>query len=194
MKHKLATALLLSVLTASSATAAFAAAENYTLDPNHTNIYWSANHFGFSNPSGKFATVEGTLVLDEAKPDASKVDVKISTGSVITGIEKFDAHLKSDAFFDIVKFPTATFVSDKVEITGKETAKVHGNLTLHGVSKPVVLDVHLNKIGENPINKKKTAGFSASTVIKRSEFGINFALPGVSDDVKITIETEANLS
>ena len=173
---------------------AMAAEENYTLDPMHTNIVWFANHFGFSNPSGKFASVQGTLTLDEAKPENSKVSVTISTTSVLTGIEKLDAHLRSDAFFNVEKFPSATFVSDKVETTGKNTAKVYGNLTLHGITKPVVLDVTLNKIGEHPMTKKKTAGFSATTVLKRSDFGINYALPGVADDVKIAIESEANLS
>jgi polyisoprenoid-binding protein YceI len=94
-----------------------AASESYVLDPTHTNVVWSANHFGFSNVSGKFAKVEGQLILDEVSPENSKVSVTISTASVITGIEKFDAHLKSDAFFDVEKFPNATFQSTKVEIT-----------------------------------------------------------------------------
>jgi len=171
-----------------------AAPENYTLDPNHTNITWSANHFGFSNPSGKFTSVQGTLVLDEAKPENSKVNVTITLAGELSGVPKLDEHLKSDAFFDTAKFPSATFFSDKVVVTGQNTAKVYGSLTLHGVSKPVVLDVILNKIGDHPMLHKKTAGFSATTVIKRSDFGINYAIPNVSDDVKITIESEANLS
>ncbi len=91
------------------------------------------------------------LTLDEAKPENSSVNVTISTASLVTGIEKFDEHLKSEAFLDVVKFPSATFASDKVEVTGNAntTAKVHGTLTLHGVSKPEVLDVTLNKIGES---------------------------------------------
>src|SRR4051812_48407510 len=93
---------------------AFAAPETYTLDPNHTNVYWHANHFGFSTPSGKFADVQGTLVLDEAAPANSKVNVTIAPGSIVTGIDKFNTHLKSADFFDAEKFPTATFVSDKV--------------------------------------------------------------------------------
>ena len=174
---------------------ALAAGENYTLDPNHTNVVWSANHFGFSNVYGKFAKVEGKLTLDEAKPEASKLSVVVTPASIITGIDKFDAHLKSDAFFDVEKFATATFESTKVVVTepGKK-AIVTGNLTLHGVTKPIALDVTLNKIGEQPMTKKKTAGFSATTTIKRSDFGMTFALPGVSDDVKIIIESEASAS
>lgn len=167
--------------------------ETYALDPFHTNVYWQANHFGFSNPSGKFATVTGALVLDEEKPAESTLKVTINTGSVETGIPLFNEHLKSDKFFNSEKFPTATFDSTSVELTGKDTAKVQGNLTLLGVTKPVTLDVKLNKIGENPISKLKTAGFSATAVVKRSDFGITYALPGVSDDVHLSFEVEANV-
>lgn len=169
------------------------AAETYTLDPFHTNLYWKANHFGFSNPSGKFATVTGNVTLDETAPDKSSVDVTVNTGSVVTGIDLFNEHLRADKFFNSEKFPTATFKSTKVEPTGKETAKVTGDLTLLGVTKPVTLDVTLNKIGENPINKLKTAGFTATGVVKRSDFGITYAAPGVSDDVQLTIDAEANI-
>ncbi len=187
----LAATLLVSVFALAHATPA--QAEKYKFDPNHTNIDWQANHFGFSNPSGKFAKTEGTLELDEDKPENSKVTITIHTDSVVTGIEKFDQHIESADFLDAVKFPTATFISDKVEVTGKETAKVSGMLNLHGVENPVTLEVKLNKIGESPVAHRKTAGFSASTTIKRSEFGINTALPFVSDEVKLSIEAEANV-
>ncbi len=177
-----------------SAPVASHAAPVYQFDKTHTNITWSANHFGFSNPSGKWMDVDGSLELDEQTPANSKVDATITIGSLITGYDKFDAHLKSADFFDAEKFPTARFVSTKVTPTGANTANVDGNLTLHGVTKPVTLMVTLNKIGENPINKKKTAGFSATTTLKRSDFGINYAIPGVSDEVKIAIETELNLN
>ncbi|HPQ50661.1 MAG: YceI family protein [Alphaproteobacteria bacterium] len=170
-----------------------AATETYTFDPFHTNLFWKANHFGFSNPSGKFATVSGTVLLDESNPAASSVNVTINTASIVTGIDLFNEHLKADKFFNVEKFPTATFASHKVDITGSETAKVEGNLTLLGITKPVTLDVKLNKIGENPISNLKTAGFSATGIVKRSDFGITYALPGVSDDVEIAIEAEANI-
>ncbi len=191
MKNTILKVLAVSAISLSALSAQ--AAETFTLDPSHTNVTWSANHLGFSNPSGKFAKVEGTVTLDEAKPANSKLNVTISTASIVTGIEKFDEHLKSKDFFNAEKFPVATFVSDKVEVTGKDTAKVHGNLTLLGVTKSEVLDVKLNKIGENPMSKKKTAGFSATTTIKRSEFGMGYGIPNVSDDVKIAIEAEATL-
>lgn len=193
MKNALARLPLASVLVMSFAFPALAAVENYELDPNHTNVYWHASHFGFSSPSGKFAKVEGTLKLDEAKPENSKVSVTIHTGSVMTGIEKFDTHLKSPDFFNSEKFPTATFVSDTVNVEAGNTATVHGKLTLHGVTKPAVLKVNLNKIGENPATNRKTAGFSASAMLKRSDFGMTYGLPGVADDVRVTIESEAAL-
>ena len=169
------------------------AADNYNLDPNHTNVFWHADHFGFSKPAGKFSDVSGNLTLDEAKPENSKVNVTIKTSSLVTGIPKFDEHLKSKDFFDVEKFPEITFVSNKVTVSGKNKAKVDGTLTIHGVSKPATLDVTLNKIGEHPMSKAKAAGFTATTEIKRSDFGINTALPGVADTVEITIETEANI-
>ncbi len=132
-------------------------------------------------------------MLDETHPKASKVNATITIKNLFTGIDKLNEHLLSDKFFDEVKFPTATFVSTEVVLTGKDTAKVTGNLTLHGVTKPVVLDVMLNKIGENMM-KKKTAGFSATTVLKRSDFGMTTYLPALGDDIKISIESEANLA
>lgn len=169
------------------------AADSYKLDANHTAITWHISHFGFSSPSGKFMNVDGTLNLDETNPAASKLTVTIPVAMIDTGVAKLDEHLKSDAFFDVAKFPTASFASDKIELTGKDTAAVHGLLTLHGVAKPVVLKVKLNKIGENMF-KKKTAGFSATAMLKRSDFGITTYLPGLGDDVAIDIESEANLT
>ncbi|OIN86696.1 MAG: hypothetical protein AUJ12_05315 [Alphaproteobacteria bacterium CG1_02_46_17] len=193
MTNKLLLSVALAAISFGGISQAQAAAETYTFDPFHTNLYWKANHFGFSNPSGKFATVTGTVKLDEENPAASSVDVTVNTGSVVTGIDLFNEHLVADKFFNSEKFPTATFVSKKVDVTGKDTAKVEGDLTLLGITKPVTLDVTLNKIGESPISKLKTAGFSATGVVKRSDFGISYALPGVSDEVQIAIEAEANV-
>ncbi|MDE3060040.1 MAG: YceI family protein [Pseudomonadota bacterium] len=170
-----------------------AATETYAFDPMHASVTWFINHFGFSNPSGKFTAVQGTLTLDDAHPENSKVAVTITIGNLVTGIDKLDAHLKSADFFNADQFPTASFTSDKVERTGDKTAKVSGMLTLHGVTKPVTLEVTLNNIGESPITKKKTAGFSATAMLKRSDFGIDKYLPGLGDDVKLIIETEAAL-
>lgn len=169
------------------------AADVYTLDPTHTTVVWSANHLGFSNPFGLFSMVEGTLTLDEAAPENSSVEATISIANLFTGNSKFDDHLKNKDFFNITEFPKATFKSTKVEKTGDKTAKVTGDLTMLGITKPVVLDVTYNKSGVFPMNQKPTVGFSATTTIKRSDWGMNYGVAmGVSDDVKLMIEAEAN--
>lgn len=168
-------------------------AETYTLDPAHTYVQWSISHLGFSNQTGKWMA-EGTLMLDEAKPQNSKVNVKINIASLITGDDKLNKHLMSEEFFNVNQFPTATFVSDNVTLTSKNTAKVQGMLTLHGVTKPVMLNVMLNKKGTHPMSKKMAMGFSATATIKRSDFGMTSFLPGLGDQVKLTIEAEASKS
>jgi polyisoprenoid-binding protein YceI len=181
----LSTSLLVSLATPALA------ADTYKLDPMHTAIVFHVNHFGFSSPSGKFMNVDGSVMLDQKNPAASKVNVTIPIATIATDVAKLDEHLKSKDFFDAATYPTATFVSTKVDVTGKDTAIVHGTLTLHGISKPVDLNVRLNKIGEN-IMKKPTAGFSAVAVIKRSDFGITLYAPALSDEVQLDIESEAN--
>jgi polyisoprenoid-binding protein YceI len=171
--------------------AAFAAPQAFTLDPTHTNVVWKASHFGFSLAIGKFTDVKGTLNLDEENPENSTVAITLKTASLTTGQKKFDDHLKSADFFDVKKFPTASFTSTKIEKTGENTAAVTGDFTLKGITKPLVLNVTLNKIDINPFTNKKTAGFSADGVIKRSDFGIIYSLPGIADEVKLHIEAEA---
>ncbi len=165
------------------------AADTFKLDPMHTNILFHANHFGFSNPSGHFGIVQGALQLDEKEPSKSSLDVVVDVNSLLTGVPKLDEHLKSDAFLDAGKFPTAEFKSTKVETKG-DTATVTGDFTLHGVTKPVTLQVKLNKKGEHPMTHKTAVGFTASTVLKRSDFGVTAYVPNVSDDIKIDIESE----
>lgn len=166
------------------------AAETCTLDSQHTYVLWRIKHLGFSTQAGKWYA-SGTLVLDKEKPENSKVNAAIQVADVITGIPELDKHLKGKLFFDVAQFPTATFTTEKVDITGKDTAKVHGILTVHGISKAVVLSVKLNQAAINPITDKMTTGFSATTTIKRSDFGMTTLLPGLSDEVKLDIEAEA---
>lgn len=167
------------------------AADLYKIDNNHAAVIWQASHFGFSAPSGKFTDVNGTLLIDQKNPRNSVVDIRIKTASISTGLTKFDTHLKSSDFFNVAKFPTATFVSKAVTPTGMKTANIRGELTLLGVTKMVTLQTQLNKLGNSPITQRKTAGFTASTTIKRSDFNMLFGLPGISDNVKIDIEVEA---
>lgn len=173
-----------------SIASANAAPETYTLDDSHTYVLYHISHFGFSNQAGKWYA-SGTLVLDETKPQDSKVDVTIKMADLDTGNKELDDHLKGPQFFDVQKYPTATFVSNKITVTNKHAAKVEGMLTMHGVTKPVTLNVTLNQLGENPITNKKTAGFAATADIKRSDFGMLTFLPGLGDDVKLNIEAEA---
>ena len=175
-----------------SAKASFAEAVKYQIEPNHAYVSWFANHFGFSNQSGKFSDVSGEIVFDEAKPANSSVDVTIKIASLVTGLTKFDQHLKSADFFDAEKFPTAKFVSKKIKVTGKDKAKIEGDLTMHGVTKTVTLDAKMNKSGVSVVTQKPTIGFSATAEINRSEFGLEYAIPGVADKVKLIIEVEAN--
>lgn len=185
--------LAVMVIIFASANSLAAEIEHYKLDPHHSSVSWTANHFGFSNPSGKFSEIEGSLILNEKNPTKSSINVVIKTNNLTTGYDKFDNHLKSDDFFNVEKYPTATFVSKKVTITGKNTAKVLGDLTLMGVTKPIVLNVKLNKLAIHPFLQKKTAGFTATANVKRSDFGINYGIPSIGDVIKILIESEANI-
>lgn len=169
----------------------FAAAETWTLDPQHTYVLWKIEHLQFSTQAGKFYA-SGTLTIDPEKPQNSKVNATIQVEQIVTGIPELNKHLLGQLFFNATKFPTATFVSHKVTLINKKSAKIDGTLTLHGVSKPVTLKVTLNKIGKNPINDKMTMGFTAATQIKRSDFGMNTLLPDLGDDVKIEINAEAS--
>ncbi len=168
------------------------AADTYKLDPSHTTVIWNVNHLQFSNPHGLLSMIEGTLTLDEADPSKSMVEATWNAKNLSTGNPKFDDHLQNKDFFNIGEFPTAHFKSTKVEKTGDKTAKVTGNLTLLKETKPITLNVTFNHKGEHPMSKKPTVGFTATGVIKRSEFGMGYGVPNVSDDVNITIEAEAN--
>lgn len=191
MRHVFKSTLLAAALLAGSLSPAFAAPETFALEATHTEVVFSWTHFGFSKPTGKFMNAVGTLVLDEANPAASSVEVSFAIDGLNTGVAALDEHLKKPDFFDAAKFPTATFKSTKVEVSGKDAAKVTGDLTIHGVTKPVTLDVKLNKIGAN-MKGVKTAGFSATGQIKRSDFGIGAYVPAVSDEISLVITSEAN--
>lgn len=184
-------AFTLGVLAAAAAfTSALAEPKTYAIDPTHMEVTYAINHLGFSTSKGRFADVESVLVLDEANPAASKVSATIKVASLDSGFAKRDEHLLSADFFDAAKYPTITFVSKGVTVTGPKTAKLAGDLTIHGVTKPVVLDATINAIGENPLTKKPAAGVHATTVIKRSDFGVTAYLPAIGDDVTITIDAE----
>ncbi len=186
------TALLLALLTASTAPpAAIAAPVTYQLDPTHTDVLFTWNHNGFSFPTGRAAISSGTLTYDAAKPTASQVQVELPLAELATHVPKLDEIVKSDKLFDAAKFPQATFRSTSVSTQGSGRLKITGDLTLHGVTRPVVLDATLNKLGEHPSRKVPTIGFNATAVIRRSEFGLDAFLPNIADEVQLRITTEA---
>lgn len=166
--------------------AARVAAGSYKVDANHTQVVWTVNHLGISPLSGAFGASGGTLELDPAKPAAAKVTVTFSVADMSTTVAGFTRHLSGADFFDVAKHPVATFTSTSVQPSG-DSAKVAGNLTIKGVTKPVTLDAKLFGAGESPMSKKLQVGFSATTRIKRSDFGLGYALPMVPDEVDLRI-------
>ena len=142
---------------------------------------------GFTTWYGEFANVSGALKLDPKAPEKSAVDIHIPTNTVSTNNAKLDGELKSDQWLDAAQYPDIAFKSVKVVATGKETAKLIGDLTLHGVTRPVTLAVKFNDAGVNPLDKKYTVGFNATGSIKRSDFGVKTYLPLIGDEVGLII-------
>jgi polyisoprenoid-binding protein YceI len=167
-------------------------AVTYTFEPQHTQGVLRWNHLGFANPTAQFNTVEGTLEFDPADPTHSSVEVTIPLTSMSTGVPDLNDDFRSNDFFDFAKFPNATFKSTMIEKGGTpDTLKVAGDLSVHGITKPVVLDVTINKIGTNPRNQVPTVGFEAMATLKRSDFGLGLYVPQVSDEIRIHITAEA---
>ena len=162
----------------------------FALDKNHAKIIFSISHFGFSTYYGLFNSFDAKLAFDPKAPTKSDVAVTVDMNGVDTTNPKLDAHLKSPDFFDVAKFPTATFKTTKVEVTGATTGKISGELTLHGVTKPVVLETSFNGGGVNPMSKAYVVGFNATATIKRSDWGISTFVPMVGDEVGLIISGE----
>ena len=170
-----------------------AAPVTYKLDPSHTMVLFSWNHFGYSNPTADLGLSEGTLVFDEQHPAQSSVQVTLPLARLDTHVPALDEHLKKPDFLDAGKYPTVTFKSTAVQPLGGNKFKVTGNLTVHGVTKVVVLDATLNKSGPHPMSKAQSIGFDATASIKRSDFGVGAYVPNVSDAVNIRITTEGSV-
>jgi polyisoprenoid-binding protein YceI len=178
--------------------AAGARADVYEIDKDHTEVRFTWDHVGMSRQGGRFRDVSGTLNFDPVTPGNSSVDVKIKIASISTGVSKLDEHLiRSGEFFDAQAFPNITFRSTSVAPTAGRTAHVTGNLTINGVTKPVTLNVRWNFSGAHPLGGINPAfkeiyvsGFSATTQILRSDWGLSRTVPFISDELRITIETE----
>ncbi|MGY3267043.1 YceI family protein [Lysobacter sp. HA35] len=173
------------------ASVAFAAPLTYTMDANHTQVTATWTHFGYSHPFANFGQADGTIVYDPQNVGASSVKVTLPLAGLDSTIPALDEHLRSADFFDAEKYPTITFTSTKVEAAGDKKLRVTGDLTVHGVTKPAVLDVTINGAGPHPMSKREAVGFDATTTIKRSDFGVTKYVPNVSDDIQIRITTEA---
>ncbi|MFZ5637540.1 MAG: YceI family protein [Pseudomonadota bacterium] len=182
---------LLAAALALVSTAAFAAPLTYKIDPNHTDVVASWSHFGFSNPIAHFGKADGEIVYDPANVGASSVEVTLPLSGLNSHVPDFDDHLRSDDFFDAAKYPVVTFRSTSVKSAGKDKLSVTGDLTIKGITKPVTLAVTINKLGVQPLAKREAAGFSATATIKRTDFGLGKYAPNVSDEVTLSITTEA---
>lgn len=166
------------------------AADTYVIEPTHTYPMFEISHLGFSTTRGGFDKTEGTIVLDRAKKTGS-VDITIDTASLSTPVPKLDAHLKNEDFFDVAQYPTITFKSNRLVFEGDDLASVTGDLTMHGVTKPVTLAITHFACKEHPMLKKPHCGADAEATIRRSEWGITTYSPAVGEEVKLKIQVEA---
>lgn len=176
---------------------AAALADTWQIDPAHTNVEFTVRHMMISNVKGQFEKTSGTITIDGTDPTTAKIDATIDASSLNTRVAKRDAHLKSPDFFDVAKYPTITFKSTKVETEGSGKYKVTGDLTLHGATKPVVLEVESSGAPiKDPMGSTR-AGAAATATISRKDFGLTWNKPMetggvlIGDDVAISIDVEA---
>jgi polyisoprenoid-binding protein YceI len=185
-----ATALALLMLAAGAQDAA-AERQHYRLDPVHTRIAFQVSHAGFSNPMGTFARASGTLDFDPDDWSTARVEVEVPIATLDLGDAEWQRKILDRTFFDATRFPTARFVSTRVERGAGAHARVTGDLTLHGVTRPLVLEVDLNALRRHPLTFKRTAGFSARGQLSRKAFGMGAWERVVGDVVTLVIEAEA---
>lgn len=167
-----------------------AVAEDYTVDSRHTYPSFEVNHMGLSTQRGRFNATSGKISIDRAAKTGA-VQIEIDAKTVNTGLEELEKHLKGEDFFNVEKHPKISFVSNKMDFEEDRPSAVHGDLTLLGVTKPVTLSLSAFNCRVHPMNKKYVCGADASATIRRSEFGMDYAIPAVSDEVKLFIQIEA---
>lgn len=168
------------------------AGELYDLDPDHTQAIFHIDHLGYSTVTGSFRRLKGVLTLDEAKPGQSRVEATIEASSVDTGVPARDEDLRSSQFLDVARHQAISFRSMNVKRRGPRSADLSGELTLLGVSRPVTLRTTFNRVGPDPLRGNRVvAGFSATTTIRRSDFGMKAFIPLIGDVVRIDINAEA---
>lgn len=185
MRHVLLAATLLAAPALAQAPANVPAG-TYAVDPGHTQVLFTVTHLGVSDYTGQFTQPAGSLTLDPAHPANDRLEITFPIAKVSTTVAKLDEHLQSPDFFNAAQYPDGRFVSTGVAVSGTN-ATITGNLTLKGVTKPVVLQARFVGAAANPMSKKLNIGFQATTTIQRSAFGISYGVPMVSDAVRLTI-------
>lgn len=182
---------LLAAALATAATAAFAAPEKYVLDPSHSQVLFTYNHLGYSTSYGMFSGFDGEIMFDQQDPANSSVSVSMPVHAMLTGWQPRFDHFMSADFFDAADDEMVRFASTGIEVTGENTALITGDLTLNGVTRPVVLDAVLNQAGDHPMAGKPWAGFSATATLLRSDYNLGKFAPYVSDEVQVELSIEA---
>ena len=179
------------IVAAAAACAASAFAQTYTIEPNHTYPSFEADHMGISVWRGKFTKTSGTISLDRAAKTGT-IDVTIDANSVDFGHAKMNEHAKGKEFFNVDKFPTVTYKGSSIKFKGDTPVAVEGNLTMLGVTKPVVLTINKFKCIPHPMLKREVCGADASAEFKRTDFGMNYGVPAyAAPEVKLAIQVEA---
>lgn len=190
---------LLAILVLSTGLSGEPAAQmaTYRFDKDHTAITFSWSHLGLSRQSARLTDVDGRIEFDPTNPETSTIDVVMKAASIWTGVPAFDEHIKSADYFDVAKFPLILFRSTSIRQTSDKTGQVVGDLTVKGITRPVTLHVAWNFSGEHPLAKVNpnyrdvyVSGFSATGVLRRSDWGLSLAVPLVSDEIRLSIETE----
>lgn len=169
---------------------AHAQSASYSVDPTHTFVTFEALHFGTSTARGRFDKKEGSIQFDRSAK-TGKIDITIDMASINTGVAPFDKHLQSADFFNVAAHPTARFVADGLSFEGDKVTRINGTLTLLGKTGPVVLTASRFNCYDNPFFKRQVCGGDFETTIKRSQWGMSYGLPGIPDEVRLTVQAEA---
>lgn len=166
------------------------AADTLTIDPTHSVVAFNWSHFGFANQAARFEKLEGKIILDQENIGKSSVSVRIPVAGLRTAVDLLDRRLQKDEFFAAAKYPDITFVSREVVKGPKDTLMITGDLSMHGVTRSVVLDGKINKIQAASADEPARAGFEATTRLRRTDYGVDKYVPAVSDHVFVHISLE----